>query len=68
MTDTHTTIRICSTRDNAALIKSPRYRKIPTPGQSGSAPFIWTADIRYAPESIVMITRDLPIRYTPSPR
>jgi hypothetical protein len=70
MTDTHATeapaliteTRICSHRDNIALINSPRYRKIPTPGQTGSAPFIWTADIRYAPERIVMIAADLPIR------
>lgn len=64
---TITEIRICSTHDNAELLRNPGYRKIPTP-RAGSAPFIWTADIAYAPEAIIMVARDLPIHFIPAQR
>ena len=53
-------------RDNDALLASASYRKVPTPGQPGSAPFIWTADIAYAPEALVMVARNLPIHAHPA--
>jgi len=53
---------------NEQLIASSTYRKVPTPGFPGTAPFIHTADISVAPEVLRMVTRDFPIRFQPASR